>query len=264
MTEPVVGVACDGTGYGDDGRIWGAEMLVCDLAATALGASPLRTAAGRRSRPRERPGGLRCGYLSLEPAAAPAFGLAFDGREPAGAGGGRAAGRRRPQRATGLLAGPAVRRGGGVLGVRQSERYEGQAAMELEALAGRRLASAVSPPVLPPSGGAAGSSTRCRCWSRWASGAAAGDPGRSGGCFPHRCRRRHHGAGCPACEREGLRFVALGGGVFQNARLLVSVREGLEARGLRVLMPRRLGPNDGAVSYGQAAVAASADEREGG
>jgi hydrogenase maturation protein HypF len=51
--------------------------------------------------------------------------------------------------------------------------------------------------------------------------------------------------------------VALGGGVFQNARLLTSVRSGLAALGLRVLVPMRLGPNDGAVSYGQAAVAAA-------
>jgi hydrogenase maturation protein HypF len=51
--------------------------------------------------------------------------------------------------------------------------------------------------------------------------------------------------------------VALGGGSFQNARLLSGVRERLEARGLRVLVPRQLGPNDGAISYGQAAVAAS-------
>jgi hydrogenase maturation protein HypF len=44
--------------------------------------------------------------------------------------------------------------------------------------------------------------------------------------------------------------------VFQNARLLASVRKGLEAVGLVPLLPRRLGPNDGAISYGQAAIAA--------
>jgi hydrogenase maturation protein HypF len=55
----------------------------------------------------------------------------------------------------------------------------------------------------------------------------------------------------------GLGTIALGGGCFQNARLLVSLVARLEARGLRVLVPRRLGPNDGAVSYGQAAVAAA-------
>jgi hydrogenase maturation protein HypF len=67
-----------------------------------------------------------------------------------------------------------------------------------------------------------------------------------------------------ACERSGLRTVALGGGVFQNARLLLSTRERLEARRLEVLLPRRLSPNDGAVSYGQSAVAAALLAREGG
>jgi hydrogenase maturation protein HypF len=51
--------------------------------------------------------------------------------------------------------------------------------------------------------------------------------------------------------------VALGGGVFQNARLLATLRRRLASRGFTVLVPRRLSPNDGAVSYGQAAVAAA-------
>jgi hydrogenase maturation protein HypF len=61
-----------------------------------------------------------------------------------------------------------------------------------------------------------------------------------------------------AAEAAGLGQVALGGGVFQNARLLASVRRGLEQVGLVPLLPRRLGPNDGAISYGQAAIAARA------
>ncbi|MGB9809377.1 MAG: carbamoyltransferase HypF, partial [Caldanaerobacter sp.] len=31
LDEKVIGVAYDGTGYGTDGNIWGAEILVCDL-----------------------------------------------------------------------------------------------------------------------------------------------------------------------------------------------------------------------------------------
>jgi len=32
LTGPVIGLACDGTGYGTDGAIWGCELLVCDEA----------------------------------------------------------------------------------------------------------------------------------------------------------------------------------------------------------------------------------------
>ena len=60
-----------------------------------------------------------------------------------------------------------------------------------------------------------------------------------------------------AAREAGLDAVALGGGSFQNARLLDGTAARLRAAGLRVLVPRRLGPNDGAVSYGQAAVAAA-------
>ncbi|HEY6223895.1 MAG TPA: carbamoyltransferase HypF, partial [Gemmatimonadales bacterium] len=58
--------------------------------------------------------------------------------------------------------------------------------------------------------------------------------------------------------------VALGGGCFQNARLLQGIRRRLEHAGLRVLVPRRLSPNDGSISYGQAAVATALLARERG
>jgi hydrogenase maturation factor HypF (carbamoyltransferase family) len=66
-----------------------------------------------------------------------------------------------------------------------------------------------------------------------------------------------------ACDEHGIPRVALGGGVFQNSLLQAIVEKGLVSRGLDVLLPERLGPNDGAISYGQAVVAAArlADEQ---
>ena len=58
-------------------------------------------------------------------------------------------------------------------------------------------------------------------------------------------------------DERGLATAVLSGGVFQNRLLLESVSVGLERAGLRVLIPERLPPNDGGISYGQAAVAAA-------
>ena len=64
-------------------------------------------------------------------------------------------------------------------------------------------------------------------------------------------------------EEEGLGTVALGGGTFQNALLVPLIRDSLRERGLEVLLPHLLGPNDGAISYGQAAVAAGRTNQHG-
>jgi hydrogenase maturation protein HypF len=50
--------------------------------------------------------------------------------------------------------------------------------------------------------------------------------------------------------------VALSGGCFQNARLSERTAALLERAGFEVLLHRRVPPNDGGVSLGQAAVAA--------
>jgi len=49
----------------------------------------------------------------------------------------------------------------------------------------------------------------------------------------------------------------LPGGSFQNLRLLESARRRLDELGFRVLSHRLVPPNDGGISYGQAAVAAA-------
>jgi hydrogenase maturation factor HypF (carbamoyltransferase family) len=61
-----------------------------------------------------------------------------------------------------------------------------------------------------------------------------------------------------AAGREGAEAAALSGGVFQNRRLLEGVTVRLRRAGLRVLVPERLPPNDGGISYGQASAVAAA------
>jgi hydrogenase maturation protein HypF len=51
--------------------------------------------------------------------------------------------------------------------------------------------------------------------------------------------------------------VALTGGAFQNVRLTEVVADVLSRAGLEVLRHHRIPPNDGGISVGQAAVAAT-------
>jgi hydrogenase maturation protein HypF len=57
--------------------------------------------------------------------------------------------------------------------------------------------------------------------------------------------------------RQELDLAVLAGGVFQNRRLLELTAAGLEQAGLRVLVPEKLPPNDGQIAFGQVAVAAA-------
>jgi hydrogenase maturation protein HypF len=60
-----------------------------------------------------------------------------------------------------------------------------------------------------------------------------------------------------AARAAGTGTAVLSGGVFQNRWLLQDVAARLDRAGLRVLVPERLPPNDGGVSFGQAAIAAA-------
>jgi hydrogenase maturation protein HypF len=171
-----------------------------------------------------------------------------------------------------------------VLGVRRWARYEGQAAMELEGLAGGGVTTGSSAGV-PGRGhtaaAAGGGVTTPLSELGLPFPVVAGqeghrimDPlpllvalgeGMAAGRAPSELAAAFHEAVArttaalveEVCEDEGVRTVAVGGGVFQNgllaARLLGLLRQGK----LRVLFPGALGPNDGAISYGQAAVAAA-------
>ena len=135
-------------------------------------------------------------------------------------------------------------------GVRTVNVYEGQAAIELEALAapGDHGAYAFAAPLDPrPALG--------ELLADLAAGVAVGVVSAR---FHSAVARATAAACADAASRAGLDVVALSGGVFQNRRLLVETASHVEALGLRVLVPERLPPNDGGIAYGQAAIAAAA------
>ena len=131
-----------------------------------------------------------------------------------------------------------------ILGVREQVTYEGQAAVELEQLAGTGPAK----PYVWSFGDTTGLVARCATELR---------DGRARGEIAARFHETVAAGAASACEHAGEpRTVVLSGGSFQNVRLLDSTRARLETRGFRVLTHRLVPPNDGGISYGQAAVAA--------
>jgi hydrogenase maturation protein HypF len=256
VTGPVVGVALDGTGYGDDGCVWGAEVLVADLlgyerkARLRYGPLPGGDAAARE------PWRVAAGYASLDPGTAAAFAPAFDGIPDEA----RAIVVRQIERRINAPLASSMGRlfdaAAAVLGVRRDMSYEGQAAMELESLAGSMPGEPFEVPV------------------REDGDVLVIDPvpllvalgeRRQRGHDVRELAARFHGSVVDAivqvvvrvAEAARIHVVALGGGSFQNARLLAGVRGHLADRGLRVLVAQALVPNDGAISFGQAAVAAA-------
>lgn len=257
VTERVVGVAYDGTGYGDDGTAWGAEILVADLVSYERVAH-LRTAPLPGSDLAVRtPWRSALGYLSLEPSLTPLFGRALEGVDS------RALYVARRQTERGINAPAASSMGrlfdaaAAVLGVRHEVRFEGQAAMELEALAGTYRGELLPLPITSGSQGQLVLDPLPLL-------AALGERAARGMAVEALAAAFHDSVVAATvdvvrsiCEHYAVGMVALGGGTFQNARLLSSVCDKLAAAGLRVLVPRLLPPNDGGISYGQAAVAAA-------
>ena len=256
VTKPVVGLAFDGTGLGDDGHVWGAETMVADL-------NGYRRAAHLRYVP--LPGGdlaarepwrVALGYLSLEPDVADAFELAFRDVEPDH----RATAERQIERRLNAPLASSMGRlfdaASAILGLRQRASYEGQAAMELESLAGTQPAEPLTFPVRE-TGDSLVLDPMPLLVALGEQRQRGVDVGLLAACFHESVASAAAEVAGAVADGAGIDVVALGGGSFQNARLLSGVRGRLETRGLRVLVPRQLGPNDGAISFGQAAIAAS-------
>lgn len=251
-TGPAVGAIYDGTGYGADGTIWGGEILSGGLAEVQrAGRLAGVWMPGGEGAIRE-PWRMACSWLTQMQEPLPA---AF---EPI-------AQQRWNMVARMVLtgvgctstssAGRLFDAVAAMCGVRLEVSYEGQAAVEFEALADRGAAEPY-PFVLQPLPPAVMNPTPAIL--AVLADLAAGVP------LSTISARFHAGfaavtvAACAlAAERADVDLVVLAGGVFQNRLLLELTSGGLEQAGLRVLVPERLPPNDGQIAFGQVAVAAA-------
>ena len=263
QTRPVLGLAFDGLGYGDDGMVWGGEVLVADpwhyrrVARLSYAPMPGGDLAARS------PWRAALGYGSLDPDDGDWVSRALQGVGP------EAVGAARWQIASATNAPKASSMGrlfdaaAAVIGLRSVSSFEGQAAMELEAAA-RQWGGwmDLAEPSLPFPFCSAPDGTwvmdpipllRGMAHAR-AEGAPVAELAAR---FHEAVARTAVDLTCRIADNEGLATVVLSGGVFQNSVLRSRVRVGLEARGLEVLVPRLLSPNDGGVSYGQAVIAAA-------
>ena len=262
VTQPVVGVAYDGTGFGDDGTVWGAEILVADLTRYERVAHLRPVPLPGSELAIRNPWRSALGYLALEPMLEPLFAPAFEGVEDRELDIAQRQVQRRINTPVASSMGRLFDAAAAILGVRREVRFEGQAAMELEALAGHRAGE------LLPFTITTGPDQRL-VLDPVPLLAALGER-RAAGVPLEALAAAFHDSVVAAtvalvrrvCEDRGIRVVALGGGTFQNARLVTTLASEVEPVGLRVLVPRALPPNDGAISYGQAAVAAARVARE--
>jgi hydrogenase maturation protein HypF len=251
---PVIGVAFDGTGCGPAGDLWGGEVLLCDLVGfTRLAHLRPIALCGGEAAIREP---WRLAAAALLDAGMDLAPLARIDERLRGA---ISTLYERAPRATG--AGRWFDAAAALAGVRDVISYEGQAAMELEAVAA--------------AGGTVAHETGSYPFAvderaghpdvhdlRPAVRALAADVRRGVGkpLVSVRFHRTMARIVLEAARRgraeHGVGAVALSGGCFQNRILTELAKELLEADGFEVLVHRRVPPNDGGVALGQAAVAA--------
>ncbi len=250
---PVIGVAYDGTGYGCDRTVWGGELLY-------VGTDVGQAQRVGHLQPFLLPGGdravrhpFRVALSLLHAAGIPDV----DGLDLTASCSAAEQAVVRSQLAGGAGCVETTSMGrlfdgvASLLGVRHHVTYEAQAAIELEALA-RSATAAVDLPMEVAHGELRLGQLVRALVEAVRSGAPAG--GLALGF--HRALSAATADLIVALTHEHrVRIVGLTGGVFQNRLLLGELSETLRSAGLTVLTHRRVPPNDGGLSLGQAVVA---------
>lgn len=250
--EPVIGLSFDGTGYGTDGAIWGSEVLVGGYREFQrryhLAYVPLPGGDQAVRRPaRMALAHLWTAGLDWEPDLPPVESLCEEERMVL-----KTQLERRINAPLTSSLGRFFDAASALIGVRQKATYEGQAAIELEALAAPDesgyYAFDIHADIIDPA----------PLWQAlladWRSGLAV----------PILAARFHNSVArlavelCQTIRQErGCTTVALSGGVWQNRYLLEHAVAGLTQNGFTVLVHHQVPANDGGIALGQLLVAAS-------
>ncbi|HEV7208565.1 MAG TPA: carbamoyltransferase HypF [Mycobacteriales bacterium] len=255
VSGPVIGVAFDGVGLGLDGTSWGGEFLLADLSGFTRAAHLAEVAMPGGDAAARQPWRMAAAHLDA----------AYDGVLPAGLAVAQRQGRRWEQVLSVARAGvnaPRTSSAGrlfdavsALLGVRDVVTYEAQAAIELEYVADPAETGSYRVPVSDDPVARVQVADLIR---------ALTEDLRRGTPVPVLAGRFHNALAdvvADVCRRlraaHGLGTVALSGGVFQNSLLLCRCLQRLEADRFTVLTHREVPPNDGGISLGQAAVAAT-------
>jgi hydrogenase maturation protein HypF len=243
----VIGVAFDGTGYGTDGRIWGGEFQVCDYGGferhTHFRYVPL---AGGDTAVRQT---WRSALAYLQDAGVDTEFLAEQVPEDAF----RVV---RTMLARGVntietsSCGRLFDAAAAIAGVRLCASYEGQGAMEMEALARRAARPAEDAYPFDMAGGELDFRETVRCMAR-----DREHPGLLAGRFHHTLARAIAVVCTQIAASTGIRRVCLSGGTFQNFHLVGLTEDRLRKANLQVYLHSRVPPNDGGLCLGQAVIA---------
>lgn len=252
VTASVLGIAFDGAGLGTDGTVWGGEFLLADLTgATRVGHLAPVPLPGGDAAVRE-PWRVALAWLqrSLGADVAAEHGPRWDDRWPAVLS--LAASGRAPETTSvgRLFDAVAV-----LLGLLTHVTYEGQAAVELEA-----LARTADPARVPDYAFAvdSGGLDPAPMFTALLTDRTRGVPLELLAAGFHRgLAEAAARLAAQLASESGVDTVALSGGVFANVLLSDLVADPLAAGGLRVLQHEQLPPGDGGISVGQAAVAAA-------
>jgi hydrogenase maturation protein HypF len=254
VQEPVIGVAFDGTGYGEDGHIWGGEFLVGDfrhferLAHLKYVFLPGGEAAIRK------PHRMAISYLNNLPDKLTSGLALFDRIDPGELG---IIKRQLEARVNSPLTSSCGRFFDAVsslLGICDEITYEGEAAIKLEMLADKNVEDGYHWPL--PRNEFPLAINQEPILREIIYDLKVGIPVAAiSAKFHNSIARMVSEVCCLIRERNGLRKVALSGGVFQNIYLIKRTLSCLQQKGFQTYIHHQVPCNDGGIALGQAVIA---------